>query len=108
MSDLDPALRSLARALTESAPPPPPFPSDTAKRVSHGRRSIFHFAAAAAAAVAIVGVAGTAMFVSATTQQGSSLRSEITRPRSPPCRPISVTLSRPFESSCLAPPTAQP
>lgn len=64
MNDLDPALRSLARALTDSAPPPPPFPSDTAKGKSHGRRSILHFAAAAAAAAAIVGVTGTAMFVS--------------------------------------------
>lgn len=59
MNDLDTELRSVARALVDGAPPPPPFPNEPLRS---GRQPVQRLIVAAVA-VALTGVVGTAIVV---------------------------------------------
>lgn len=54
MNDLDTALRSVANALVEGAPPPPPFPNGSGEPLTPNRPPMLRFVLAAGAAIVVV------------------------------------------------------
>ena len=92
MNDLDNELRSVARALVDGAPAPPPFPSASVNALPSTRHLARRFAVAAAGVGALVAIAGAVLVIASddATRVVASHGDDTTRPsatRSYACGP---------------------